>query len=106
LCQVFLNLILNALQLHKKDLRLVISTGYDGRNIRLTFADNGPGIPENIRNRIFEPFYTTKDVGSGTGMGLTVAYDIVTGYGGTIDVNCPEDGGSTFAISLPLIRGN
>jgi signal transduction histidine kinase len=106
LCQVFLNLILNVLQLHKKDLRLVISTGYDGRNIRLTFADNGPGIPENIRNRIFEPFYTTKDVGSGTGMGLTVAYDIVTGYGGAIDLNCPEDGGSTFVISLPLIRGN
>jgi C4-dicarboxylate-specific signal transduction histidine kinase len=71
----------------------------------LTFADNGPGIPEKIRNRIYEPFYTTKDVGSGTGMGLTVAYDIITGYGGTIDVNCPEDGGSTFVISLPLIRG-
>ena len=105
LCQVFLNLILNALQLHKKGLRLEITTLSDGKNILLTFADNGPGIPENIRNRVFEPFYTTKDVGSGTGMGLTVAYDIVTGYGGTIDVNCPEGGGSTFSIVLPIIRG-
>jgi two-component system, NtrC family, sensor kinase len=105
LCQVFLNLILNALQLHIKQLRLEIATGFDGENIRLTFADNGPGIAENIKNRIFDPFYTTKDVGSGTGMGLTVAYDIVKGYGGTIEVNCPAGGGSIFVISLPINRG-
>jgi two-component system NtrC family sensor kinase len=101
ICQVFLNLLLNAVQARRMDLRLVIATMHDGESIRLSFADNGPGIPDEIKNRIFEPFYTTKDVGAGAGMGLTVAYDIISAYGGTIEVNCPEDGGAVFTITLP-----
>jgi signal transduction histidine kinase len=104
ICQVFLNLLLNAVQARRNGLRLVIATMHDGESIRISFADNGPGIPDEIKNRIFEPFYTTKDVGSGAGMGLTVVYDIISAYGGTIDVNCPEEGGTVFAITLPIKR--
>jgi signal transduction histidine kinase len=104
ICQVFLNLLLNAIQACRKDLRLVISTMHDGESIRVSFADNGPGIPDKIKNRIFEPFYTTNDVGSGAGMGLTVVYDIISAYGGNIEVNCPEEGGAVFTITLPVKR--
>jgi len=103
-CQVFLNLLLNAVQARRKGLRLDITTMHVGESIRISFADNGPGIPDEIRNRIFEPFYSTRDVGSGAGMGLTVAYDIIATYGGTIEVNCPEDGGAVFTITLPIKR--
>ena len=104
ICQVFLNLLLNAYQSRSNGLRLVIATMHDGDCIRISFADNGPGIPAEIRHRIFEPFYTTRDVGSGAGMGLTVAHDIIAGYGGTIEVNCPEGGGAVFMITLPVRR--
>jgi signal transduction histidine kinase len=104
LCQLFLNLLLNAFQSRPTGLRLVIATRQDGDTIRISFADNGPGIPDAIRNRIFEPFYTTRDVGSGAGMGLTVAHDIVAAYGGTIEVDCPEGGGAVFVITLPVKR--
>ncbi len=104
LCQVFLNLLLNAFQARRNGLRLVIATRHEGDSIRISFSDNGPGVPDEIRNRIFEPFYTTRDVGSGAGMGLTVAYDIICAYGGTIEVNCPEVGGAVFMITLPIKR--
>jgi len=104
LCQVFLNLLLNAVQACSKGLRLAIATMHDGENIRISVADNGPGIPDGIKNRIFEPFYTTKDVGAGAGMGLTVAYDIISAYGGTIEVDCPKEGGALFTITLPIKR--
>lgn len=106
LCQVFLNLLLNAFQSRRNGLRLVIATTHDGEIIRISIADNGPGIPAEIKNRIFEPFYTTRDVGSGAGMGLTVAYDIISGYDGTIEVICPEGGGAVFVITLPVKRSN
>jgi two-component system NtrC family sensor kinase len=105
ICQVFLGIILNAVQARRQGLRLVIDTSHDSGRIRISFADNGPGIPEQIRNRIFEPFFTTRDVGSGTGMGLTVAYDIISGYGGTIEVDCPPEGGAVFDVILPA-KGN
>lgn len=106
ICQVFLNLILNAVQARNKELRLVIATMHDDESIRISVADNGPGIPEEMKNRIFEPFYTTRDVGSGAGMGLTVVYDIISAYGGTIEVNCPDKGGAVFTITLPIKRIN
>lgn len=104
LCQVFLNIIQNALQARKDGLRLVVSTACSNGAITISFRDNGPGIPADIRNRIFEPFYTTREVGAGTGMGLAVVYDIVSGCGGTVEVECPADEGSIFTISLPLKR--
>lgn len=101
-CQVFLNIILNAIQARKLTLKLFISTGYNKSRIVIRFSDNGRGIPEEIRSRIFEPFYTTKDVGKGTGMGLTAAYETITAYGGTIEVESRPEEGATFTITLPV----
>ncbi len=65
-------------------------------------ADNGSGISEEIREKIFEPFFTTKPTGTGSGLGLSLAYDIVTqGHGGTLTVESIEGEGATFVITLP-----
>ncbi|HEX8960986.1 MAG TPA: ATP-binding protein [Geobacteraceae bacterium] len=104
ICQAFFSIIQNALQARKSGLRLAINTFCDGSGIRISFADNGPGIPLEIRDRLFEPFFTTREVGSGTGMGLTIAYDVVTRYGGTIEADSPAEGGAMFTIALPAQR--
>jgi signal transduction histidine kinase len=67
----------------------------------VTFQDNGPGIPEEIRDRIFEPFFTTRDVGAGMGMGLSVCHTIIESHRGAIDVRNAEEGGALFTITLP-----
>jgi two-component system NtrC family sensor kinase len=105
LCQVFLNIVLNALQARPAGLRLAVSTDLAEDRLRIIFSDNGPGIPAEIADRIFEPFFTTKDVGKGTGMGLTVAYDVITGYGGTIEVKSKPGQGAAFIVELPARRG-
>jgi hypothetical protein len=102
LCQVFLNLIRNACQARPQGLALVISTDLKNDTIRISFSDNGPGVEETILNRIFEPFFTTRDVGQGAGLGLTVSYDIVRGFGGTIEVANHKEGGTIVLIQLPL----
>jgi len=103
-CQVFLNILRNALQARTDGLELLIKTVFTSEETILTFSDNGPGIPQKIAARIFEPFFTTREIGSGTGLGLTVAYDIVKAAGGAIEVNCPESGGTMFSIILPSGR--
>ena len=70
--------------------------------VEIRISDNGPGIPDHIRDRIFEPFFTTKPTGLGTGLGLSLSHDIVTqGHGGTFAVESTPDGGATFIITLP-----
>ena len=65
-------------------------------------SDNGTGIPDAIREKIFQPFFTTKPTGEGTGLGLSLSYDIVTkGHGGTLEVASVEGGGTTFMVRLP-----
>ncbi len=103
-CQVFLNIILNSLQARKDGLKLLISTRCLDGNITISFSDNGPGIPGEVRNRIFEPFFTTKEVGRGTGLGLTVTHDIITAYGGEIEVRSEPGEGTAFIIRLPVKR--
>ena len=73
--------------------------------IRLTIADNGCGMNDDIQQRIFEPFFTTKAVGEGTGLGLSVVHGIVTGHGGTITVSSTPSAGTEFVIQLPAHRG-
>lgn len=74
-----------------------------GRYIQITISDNGPGIPDPIKNKIFQPFFTTKPSGSGTGLGLSLAYDIVTkGHGGQLLMETKEGEGSNFIIQIPL----
>jgi signal transduction histidine kinase len=69
----------------------------------ISAIDNGPGIPEDIKEKIFQPFFTTKAAGEGTGLGLSLSYDIVTkGHGGTIEVRSNKLQGTEFLIYLPL----
>ncbi|MDY7028695.1 MAG: ATP-binding protein, partial [Spirochaetota bacterium] len=75
--------------------------------VQIEIKDNGPGIPADERSHIFEPFYTTKEVGKGTGLGLSVSYFIITeDHGGSMDVRSEEGKGSCFTISLPVSGGD
>jgi signal transduction histidine kinase len=103
---VFLNLIRNACQACSEGLELDITTICEDGIIQVAFADNGPGVETSILPRIFEPFFTTRDVGQGTGLGLTVAYDIVKGFGGTIEVTNRTEGGANVLIQLPVTGSN
>lgn len=74
-----------------------------GDKIQVSVIDNGPGIPDSIKEKIFQPFFTTKPTGQGTGLGLSLAYDIVKAHGGTILVDSTVGKGSTFVITIPVI---
>ncbi len=69
---------------------------------RITVSDNGNGIPDNILDKIFQPFFTTKPTGSGTGLGLSISYDIVKAHGGSISVHSRAGEGTDFVVSLPM----
>jgi signal transduction histidine kinase len=80
-----------------------VSTKKVGDNVEITVSDNGCGIPQKIVNKIFQPFFTTKPTGQGTGLGLSLSYDIVKAHGGEIKVETREGGGSEFIIQLPVV---
>jgi len=87
---------------------VTVSTNYSplqgGKGgVEIRVKDNGPGIPASIVDKIFQPFFTTKPTGSGTGLGLSLSYDIVKAHGGEIKVESKENEGSEFIIQLPLI---
>ena len=82
--------------------RVSVSTKYPGDKVEISITDNGPGIPDSIKDKIFQPFFTTKPTGQGTGLGLSLAYDIVKAHGGTIEINSKEGEGTGFIIKLPL----
>lgn len=82
---------------------VAVSTQYFDNEIVIKITDNGSGIPADILPKIFQPFFTTKPTGEGTGLGLSLAYDIVTkGHGGTIEVETKEGEGTTFTVKLPI----
>jgi len=109
--RVLLNLINNAFyavqakgKLEIKDYSPTVSvhTQATEQGIVIKVEDNGTGIPEELKSKIFQPFFTTKPTGQGTGLGLSLAYDIVTkGHGGTIKLDSTEGEGTTFIITLP-----
>jgi signal transduction histidine kinase len=68
----------------------------------VSVRDNGLGIPETNRNKIFQPFFTTKPTGQGTGLGLSLSYDIVKAHGGELKVESKQGEGSRFIIQLPI----
>jgi len=75
----------------------------DGGSIEIRVADNGSGIPQKILDKIFQPFFTTKPTGQGTGLGLSLSYDIVKAHGGELKVETKEGEGSEFIIQLPVV---
>ncbi len=82
--------------------RVTVSTRRRGDRVEIVIEDNGPGIPPQVRERIFEPFFTTKPTGSGTGLGLSLSYDIVTqGHGGELEVMSERGQGAGFVVRLP-----
>ncbi len=103
--QVFVNLITNSIQALdgvRGPRRLNIATGYQNNAILITFSDNGPGVPELILPRIFDPFFSTKQVGQGTGLGLSICFGIVSEHKGRIWAEKNQPQGVTFFVELPV----
>lgn len=99
---VLLNLMINAAQAMGRQGCIGVSVSTRDGLCEVSVADQGPGIPENLRDKIFDPFFTTKH--RGTGLGLAVARRTVEMHGGTIRFECPNRGGTVMTISLPLAR--
>ena len=104
--EVFLNLIINAAQSIKGKGRITLSAAEDAvaGDIVIEVHDTGPGIPEEIQGQIFDPFYTTKEEGQGTGLGLSVVYGIIQKHHGVITVQSQPGKGASFFIHLPLSK--
>jgi signal transduction histidine kinase len=81
---------------------VMVTTKRSRDEVFITVKDNGNGIPQNIVDKIFQPFFTTKPTGQGTGLGLSLAYDIIKAHGGELKVGTKEGEGSEFIIQLPL----
>lgn len=99
--EVFVNLIVNAVDAMPEGGQLKICSQLKGERLRLRFADTGTGMKEEVRERVFEPFYTTKGV-HGTGLGLAVSYGIIEGHQGSFSVESKLGKGTTFYIDLPV----
>lgn len=103
--QVVTNLLVNAMQaldeMDKEEKEIYIST-YMEKNIVLEISDNASGVHEEIRDTIYEPFFTTKEAGEGMGLGLSIVHSIVTSFNGQINVMTNEKGGATFKVEFPF----
>ena len=106
-----MNLLSNAIdalnEIDRLDKIITISTGVvrenGGKFLKVAIADNGPGIPDSIKDQLFNPFFTTKPVGQGTGLGLAISYKIVVdGHGGTIKIYQIPGGGTEFLVKIPI----
>ncbi len=102
--QVFLNILLNAAQSITGRGTITLRSGRVTDEVWISITDTGQGIPPERMARIFDPFYTTKAVGQGTGLGLSVSYGIVKKHGGRVDVQSQTGAGTTFTIRLPIKR--
>ena len=99
--QVFMNILANAIQaIHGKG-KIVIKTFGEDDSILISIKDSGKGMPPEVQKRIFEPFYTTKEMGRGSGLGLSICYNIIAQHNGKIMVNSKPGIGTEFIISLP-----
>ena len=83
--------------------KIKLMTKNAGNKIEITVTDNGIGISQKILDKIFQPFFTTKPTGQGTGLGLSLSYDIVKAHGGEVQLKSKEGEGSEFIIQLPVV---
>ena len=100
--QVFLNLILNARDAMPDGGTLEISVKQVNNHLELVFADTGTGIDAEIKDKLFDPFISTKGPTKGTGLGLSICYSIIKDHGGSIEVDSNQDAGTRFIITIPL----
>jgi two-component system NtrC family sensor kinase len=103
--QVLMNLVVNASQAFPERGQITLRTGEEGMYVWIEVQDDGVGIPSENLQRIFEPFFTTKPVGTGTGLGLSVCYNIVRKHEGELTVRSEVGKGSCFRILLPIFHG-
>lgn len=103
--QVFMNLLINAAQAIDKEGQITVKAWQDGEMVQFSVTDTGCGIPPENLSRIFEPFFTTKEVGVGTGMGLSLSYQIVKKHQGEIFVESEPGKWTTFTVRLPIDGG-
>jgi two-component system NtrC family sensor kinase len=102
LTQVLMNLIGNAADAIAGEGKIVITTSRTCESFLISVRDTGAGIPEAIRSKIFDPFFSTKPIGQGIGLGLAISYGIVQDHGGSIEVHSQEGVGTEFIVNLPL----
>jgi len=103
--QVVANLVVNAqhaLAEQPEPRRIVLATRQEPDTVVIEVSDNGPGVPAHLRERIFEPYFTTKPTGVGTGIGLSISKSVVGAHGGTIALDTGAEGGARFVIRLPV----
>lgn len=104
LVQLLLNLLLNASDaVPEEDPRIAVRAEREDGKVRIAVDDNGPGVSTEIRDRLFEPFVTTKEVGKGTGLGLAVCRGLVEAAGGSIEVEDAPGGGARFVLEIPEV---
>jgi signal transduction histidine kinase len=106
--QVFMNLIINSCHAieakpnKERKGQIIIDCKVIDNKIEITIADNGCGMSEQTKQHLFEPFYTTKEVGEGTGLGLSISFGIIRQHRGSIEVSSTEEVGTSFKVLLPL----
>ncbi len=98
---LLLNLVLNAIQASPEGATVTLSCERQKTSLCLVIRDRGPGIRPEICNRVFDPFFTTRD--GGTGLGLAIVARIIADHGGTIDLEAPSDGGTVARLCLPVL---
>jgi len=103
--QAIMNLVSNSIDAMAGGGRLRITTGLEGALYSIVVSDSGPGIPAALRERVLEPFFTTKPVGQGTGLGLSITYSIVRKHQGTLELSEPPGGGTSIALRFPFSQG-
>ncbi len=103
--QVFMNILTNAIQAMPEGGLLQIQTRQQGQKVEVCFRDTGKGMSEEVQKRIFEPFYTTKPVGEGTGLGMSISHGIIQQHGGSIEVNSTPGQGTEIRLLFPPKQG-
>jgi two-component system NtrC family sensor kinase len=97
-----MNLVSNAIDAIEGEGTISITTGGDAESYVIVVTDTGRGIPESLRQRVLEPFFTTKPIGQGTGLGLSITYSIAERHRGSLQLSAAEGGGTVATFRFPL----